>query len=522
MLGFADLHNHQFANLGFGGLAFWGKPYGTMEEALPWCGSVHGPGGAGDLLGNLLRSVNYGTGLASAFGHKVGGNPEFDGWPRWDSITHQAVYADWLQRAVTGGLRLMVMLAVNNEFLCGLARKAPGRTCLDMEAVDLQLSAAKDMEAFIDLQCGGSGRGWYRIVRTPHEAAQVISEGKLAVILGIEVDYPFDSRPGGGDLESSLSEYLDRYFDLGVRYVFPIHFADNAFGGTAFQNALIYSKGSLAGSAVNPLGTLGVYAVDTEDGSDLGYTYRGGRRNKMGLSKLGVKLIHGLLERGIVIDIDHMSAHAKWKTMDICQSEGYPVVSGHSGLIGICKGEKRHEGQLTDREIDRIRELGGMVSLIARQGGLEEIATAQTSYMPHACGATANSFVQAYTYAVQRLPGEPIAIGTDFNGFAGLPGPRFGNDSCPGGKGAVVSGAPVSYPFRASAAAGLKMWQSRIGDKEFDINTEGLAHVGMLPDFIADLEAMGVRGSALEPLMSSAAGFLRVWESAWKVAGKAD
>src|SRR5690242_15008388 len=118
--GFADLHNHQFAYQGFGGNAFWGRAYGDITAALPWCTPVHGPGGTLDLLGNIVR-VAYGTGPIGVLGHRVGGYPQFDGWPRWDSITHQAVFEDWLFRAVQGGLRLMVMLAVNNEYLCGLA-----------------------------------------------------------------------------------------------------------------------------------------------------------------------------------------------------------------------------------------------------------------------------------------------------------------------------------------------------------------------------------------------------------------
>ncbi len=44
-------------------------------------------------------------------GHLVGGFPEFDGWPRWNICTHQAMYEDWLLRADhQGGLQLMVML----------------------------------------------------------------------------------------------------------------------------------------------------------------------------------------------------------------------------------------------------------------------------------------------------------------------------------------------------------------------------------------------------------------------------
>ena len=167
--GFADVHVHQFANLGFGGLVVWGQsftPDNSIETALPWddwtpghfgdvvdkdnnpvgmtscpnllfpskcvrhsevlgadCApgtgvdifhacdgfAVHGAGGIGDIVNA------FSTG---SLGHTVGGYPEFDGWPRYDNVTSQAVYYDWLRRAYKGGLRLMVMLAVNNEVLC--------------------------------------------------------------------------------------------------------------------------------------------------------------------------------------------------------------------------------------------------------------------------------------------------------------------------------------------------------------------------------------------------------------------
>ncbi len=171
MKGFADLHNHQFAYLGFGGLAFHGRAFGDPSQALPWCNQVHGPGGVGDIMGNALKTA-YGN---LSVGHLVGGYPQFDGWPRWDSITHQSVHEDWLYRAVEGGLRLMVMLAVNSEYFCSKANKV--FSCNDMEAVDRQLAEAKTMEAYVDQKWGGPGKGWYRIVYTPQEAREVINAG---------------------------------------------------------------------------------------------------------------------------------------------------------------------------------------------------------------------------------------------------------------------------------------------------------------------------------------------------------
>ena len=87
--GFADLHNHQFAYLGFGGWAFHGRAYRPIAEALPHCDFVagpmglqplHGPWGTTDVIGTVVKSAYTGPWTA---GHHVGGYPAFDGWPRW-------------------------------------------------------------------------------------------------------------------------------------------------------------------------------------------------------------------------------------------------------------------------------------------------------------------------------------------------------------------------------------------------------------------------------------------------------
>ena len=80
MRGFADLHNHQFANLGFGGIESW-PSLGPVDQALQWCTPAHGPDGVGEvLLGTVLKWVYKYPG--AGLGHHVGGYPQFDGWPR--------------------------------------------------------------------------------------------------------------------------------------------------------------------------------------------------------------------------------------------------------------------------------------------------------------------------------------------------------------------------------------------------------------------------------------------------------
>ena len=67
----------------------------------------------------------------------------------------------------------------------------PAYDCDDMPAVDRQLAAAKPMEQYVDAQYGGPGQGWFRIAYSAAEARQIINSGKLAVVLGIEVDELF-------------------------------------------------------------------------------------------------------------------------------------------------------------------------------------------------------------------------------------------------------------------------------------------------------------------------------------------
>jgi hypothetical protein len=45
----------------------------------------------------------------------------------------------------------------------------------------------------------------------------------------------------------------------------------------------------------------------------------------------------------------------------------------------------------------------------------------------------------------------------------------------------------------------------------YDISYSGFAHIGMLPDFMAELEALGLTAEELEPLWLGAEGYLRAW-----------
>src|SRR5919202_3938651 len=119
-----------------------------------------------------------------------------------------------------------------------------------------------------------------------------------------------------------------------------------------------------------------------------------------------------------------------------------------------------------------------MFCALARFGNLHEISTWRghgAMVVEHQCGNTAETLAQAYLYAIEKMAPAPVAFGSDFNGFNGLPGPRFGREQCPGGgpyRPALHQ--ELRYPFKARAAADRLMARSRIGTRTYDINTDGL------------------------------------------------
>ena len=574
IIGYADLHAHIFSYLGFGGHPtkyprgryFVGKAFGDPAQALAACTKEHGIGGFGDLTQLVMSKVG---GLPLALGHSVNGAPSFDGWPSWGSYTHQQLHENMLRRAHLHGLKLVVTHALNSEWMCSTLNKVtaadlaaavaaagiahagavaavvgtghvlPGApeaaaataalailgpklvatlqkdpNCRDIDAVNYQIDEAFAMQNDIDARSGGPGNGWFRIVHTPAEARGVISQGKLAVVLGTEVDSLFGCDIGTACSEQYVRSMVKEYYDKGVRHFFPIHFYDNAFGGSANQNFLISQR------ITNP--------SPKRPCSEDGYKYDNEQCNARGLTPLGRALIGELRDRGMIIDVDHMSSRSFRETMDLLTPWRYPVVSGHTGFVEIASSDvTKNEGFRTPLDIAAILKVGGMFGVIAHQGHLADISVApsipgQTS-IQHACGNSSETTAQAYLFASRQTGNGPVAIGSDLNGFASWPGPRYGNDgvckdrSAPG----YVPLPRLPYPFTLRATGvDIPVGRANLGTRLYDFNDDGLEHVGMLPDMLADFQAMGMTRADLDSMFFSAEGYIRLWERATYLANR--
>lgn len=494
--GFADLHAHLMAHLAFGGNAFWGLPYDPehpgeagIQYALSSCEPVHGG----------LINVN------PEFGHPAGGGwPDFIIWPRFTTLVHQQAYIDWLYRAYQGGLRLITCLAVNNELLA--TKSNPRLLTDDRSAIAAQLAAMKEMAEYIDQQSGVPGGGWLQIAYSPQDASRIISENKLAVVLGVEVDSLGNWRRVGdleaacqGDLNQArilIGAELDWMYSLGVRQVTPIHLTNNAFGGTA-----IYMRF---------LETVNVFITgehwEVEDAWQTGVRYRmdqdndfvedaervvaisggrkrsmhrhtlidhipgvrdlaeaveaprtgGGHANVRSLNQYGVILLEEMMKRGMIIDVDHMSEKSTDATLDLVEAKQYPVITSHSWFRDLLYSSDvefdphheegydtssvhkvAHEAGKRGDQLERISRLGGVVSAILNQGdiaGLRKSMPELAARIKATCAGSSTDWAQAYLYAVAKMGGKGVAIGSDINGAAGLPGPRFGTAAAYGAR----------------------------------------------------------------------------------------
>ena len=592
LAGYADIHVHMFADVAHGGGVLSGASYdpanddvnvalrpdyGTHRNLVSNTGGTVATPSCPSYISDCGEKLFHGD--HTLFDDPVGigtgddtksnlGAPNFTGWPTWHTTTHQQVYYKWLERAYQGGLRLISMLAVTNEALCLGNKHVAGTVCSDsMAAIDEQLADAVAFETFLDTKTGGPGKGWFRIVRTPAEARQAIADGKLAVVLGIEVDNLFNCHWSNrndttGDCSTDgIRAKVKAYYDRGVRHVFPIHNFNNAFGGPAtWQDAIDVGNRASEGhwwSLMSPTDpTPGIV-----DCSAAGYSFKlscfmesliqllgfpasvvpltdpipcfntaGATCNPIGLTARGKDLVNAFMDNGMIIDVDHMSIQSLEDTLAIATTRHYPIVASHVQFFDLNESSQRHERMRTRTQLERIRDGGGMIAAMLKddaQDGLggkgKKVNVAYTTspsgtIIADDCRHSTKTFAQMYQYAVDVMGG-PVALGSDFNGIAGHIGPRFGPDACGSKFGEWIPeyrrGNRLGYPFDFAdlGEPGFGRFGKQVtGGKTFDFNVDGLAHIGLEPDMVADLAEVGLPQEYLSDLFGSAEEFIRVWE----------
>ena len=550
LTGWVDLHTHPMINLAFGGkLVHGGVDVGSL---LPQDLTCHGPTravsmdhalgedrpshGGHDFLnftcGDDLRKLlihEFQVGNHALVTNNPGrGSPDFLDWPKWNDITHQKMWYEWIRRARDGGLRVMVSLATNNRTL-GDAVSGNGDLgpTNDKASADLQIA---EMKSFV-----GRHLDFMEVAYSAADVKRIVQANKIAIVLGVEIDNMGDFNMLPPQLmvyptpaKDIITGEIKRLYNTGVRYVLPIHVSDNVFGGTAiykddFNTANLRETGhfwemecadviddiTYTYTDVNdPLRAVGAFVklgLDPFRHSGPGPVCPGGgvgkskgHRNMHGLTQQGIYAIKEMMKLGMIVDIDHMSHLSAEKTLEIGEQFGYPIVSGHTGIRGPQEGANA-ENSRTRSQLARISKLHGMFGLGSDGVSKSTWARQYQTAMNIMGYPTADP-----TKAVYR--NGAISFGSDLNGL--VKGPM------PGG----LSRTAMYVGGFQPSSSGTKTWY---------YDTEGVAHYGMMADFVVDLRTaasneytgaegipLGVTGADLvdNHLNRSANYFWHMWE----------
>jgi microsomal dipeptidase-like Zn-dependent dipeptidase len=503
--GIADYHAHPMSYLGFGAAtgvhALWGRP-GTAAAAydgnpelfeldLPNCSNDHGGGHTAGIFINTaekrllpqdLRPRGFKATVRALFRlvtgyftrHGDAGAPGFDDYPSFLSGAHQQMHVTQLHRAWQGGLRLMVALAVHNrgvEFLVSPPRDAAPTS--DRDALEAQVCGMRRLAAL--------NADWMQIAYSPEEARDTILSGRMAVVLGAELDEL-------GELGfPSIDEEVQYLWDLGIRQVTPVHGMDNRLGGAAVfepaynsMNDLLHrgplnlgpadlarwapvffdvrNGGCTSGPLAGRRGDCVLFKLSpTQERAAVARTvfspfvrtamlqqvqvpaYRAhsGHMNARGLSPDGRTYLVSLLSRGMLIGLEHMSQRTADEASALLAERQAPIFVSHAHFRGLAVQDRRrttaegflpNEFDVSDRLVETVRTSGGAIGTFLYANPIETHPDVSAPFA-NDCAASSKGFAYNLLYVLHRMGGSGVGLASDFT-FVPMAGPRFGRNAC--------------------------------------------------------------------------------------------
>ncbi len=198
--------------------------------------------------------------------------------------------------------------------------------------------------------------GRVKVCRNAREIAETVAAGRLAAVLHIE----------GAEAIDPAFHNLDVLYEAGLRSLGPVWSRPNAFGhGVPFRFPSTPDTGP-------------------------------------GLTDLGKELVRRCNGLGIMIDLSHITEKGFW---DVAALSDAPLVASHSNAHAVCG----HARNLTDRQLDAIRETGGLVGLnyataFLRPDGRMNAHTPLDVMLRHV------------DHMVERLGIGGVGLGSDFDG----------------------------------------------------------------------------------------------------------
>jgi membrane dipeptidase len=198
--------------------------------------------------------------------------------------------------------------------------------------------------------------GQVKVVRTADELAGCLRDGVLAAVLHFE---------GAEAIDPDLNA-LEVFYQAGLRSIGPVWSRPNAFG------------------------------------HGVPYKFPGSPDTGPGLTDAGRELVRACNRLGVMVDLSHLNEQGFW---DVASLSEAPLVATHANAHALCPSTRN----LTDRQLDAIKESDGMVGLNFHVGFLREDG-AEIADTP------LDVMVRQIDYLAERLGIDRVGLGSDFDG----------------------------------------------------------------------------------------------------------
>lgn len=217
-----------------------------------------------------------------------------------------------------------------------------------------QREALRAVASLFALEAAADGAA--KVIRSAREIRECLENGTLAMELHFEgaeaIDPEFDA--------------LEVYYQAGLRSLGITWSRPNRFGyGVPFQ-----------------------FPASPDTGP--------------GLTDLGKDLVRACNRLGIMIDISHLNEAGFW---DVAAITDAPLIATHSNVHALCPSTRN----LTDRQLDAIRDSDGLVGLNFNTGFLDAEGS-RSSALP------LDVMVDHLDYLIARLGEDKVGLGSDFDG----------------------------------------------------------------------------------------------------------
>lgn len=202
----------------------------------------------------------------------------------------------------------------------------------------------------------------FKVCRSAAELRATFGSGKIAALMHME-----GAEAIGSDLDA-----LYLFYDMGLRSLGPVWSRPTVFGhGVPFK-----------------------FPGDPDIGP--------------GLTEAGQDLVRLCNELGVMIDLSHMNQAG---FDDVARLSKAPLVATHSNVHALCASPRN----LTDRQLEQIRDSGGMVGLNFSTSFLRADGMGSTD-------VGLDVMARHIDYLIEKLGEDHVGLGSDFDGCT-LPDP---------------------------------------------------------------------------------------------------